>query len=119
MRQRTIAATALTLAALGICVQILGGADYPTVPPGLLIVLAAVAICVWWRRWWALLIAAAVSAFLLVGGALAPAVGVNLDAGGGRRWGTVLQLAALVVALAAAVAGGIAERRRGARAVRR
>ena len=77
MRQRTIAATALTLAALGICVQILGGADYPTVPPGLLIVLAAVAICVWWRRWWALLIAAAVSAFLLVGGALAPAVGVN------------------------------------------
>jgi hypothetical protein len=113
--QRVAAATALLFAALGIIVQIAAGADYPVVPPGLLIVLAAAAICLWWRRWWALVAAAAVGVFLLVGGALAPNTGINIDAGGGRRWGTVLQLAALVVAVGAAVAGALAERRQALR----
>ena len=110
-RQRLIAAFALVVAALGIGIQILDGADYPAVPPGAIILLAAAAVCWWWKRWWTLLIAGVVALFLLVGGAIAPNVRDNLDAGGGRLWGTLLQLAALVVALVAAVAGAVRERR--------
>lgn len=39
-----ISAAALSTAAAGIIVQILGGADYPVVPPGLLILVAAAGI---------------------------------------------------------------------------
>jgi hypothetical protein len=42
--QRLTAAIAL-VAAAGITVRIVGGADYPLVPPELLIVLTAAAIC--------------------------------------------------------------------------
>jgi hypothetical protein len=109
--QRTSAAVALVAAAAGIGIQILGGADYPTVPPGAIILLVAAAVCLWWRRWWALLIPAAVALFLLIGAAIAPNTGDNLGAGGGRLWGTVLQLAATVVALVTVVAAGLRERR--------
>jgi hypothetical protein len=70
-RQRTIAGTALIATVLGICVQILGGADH--------------AHCPWWT---------------------------DHRAGRGRDL-------RVLSALAAAVAGAVAERRRGARAVRR
>lgn len=110
---RLTAATALVVAAIGISVQIASGADYPTVPPGLIIVLVAAALCLGWRRWWALLIPAAATLFLLVGGATASNTRDNLDAGGGRLWGTVLQLVALVVALIAAVTAAVRERRIG------
>jgi hypothetical protein len=110
---RLAAATALVVAAIGIGVQIASGADYPTVPPGLIIVLVAAAVCLWWRRWWALLVPAAATLFLLVGGALAPNTGDNIDAGSGRLWGTVLQLVALVVALIVTVTAAVRERRIG------
>ncbi|HEY3010481.1 MAG TPA: hypothetical protein VGJ63_20790 [Micromonosporaceae bacterium] len=109
--QRMTAAVALVAAAAGIGIQILAGADYPTVPPGAIILLVAAAVCVWWRQWWALLIPTAASLFLLVGGAIAPNTADNLGAGGGRLWGTVVQLVALVVALVAAAAGAPRERR--------
>jgi hypothetical protein len=44
--QRMSAAVALVAAAAGIGIQILGGADYPTVPPGAIILLVAAAVCV-------------------------------------------------------------------------
>jgi hypothetical protein len=109
--QRVSAAVALVTAAAGIGIQILGGADYPTVPPGAIILLVAAAICVWWRSWWAPLIAAAAALFLLIGGLIAPNAADNLSAGGGPLWGTVVQFAALVVALVTAVAAALRERR--------
>jgi hypothetical protein len=109
--QRMTAAIALVAAAAGIGIQILSGADYPTVPPGAIILLVAAAVCVWWRQWWALLIPVAVSLFLLVGAAVAPNTSDNLSAGGGRLWGTVVQLVAVVVALVASVRAALRERR--------
>jgi hypothetical protein len=47
----------------------------------------------------------------LIGGAIAPNTADNLSAGGGRLWGTVLELVALVVALAAAATTALKERR--------
>ena len=83
--QRLTAAIAL-VAAAGITVRIVGGADYPLVPPELLIVLTAAAICLRWRRWGAL-----------------PA-----GAGAGRRDGIPRELTTVVVQKSA---GGIAARR--------
>ena len=110
---RTVAAVAFVLAAAGIGLQILAGADYPVVPPGAIILLAGAAVCVWWRPWWAPLIAAGLCAFLLVGAVLAPNARDNLSAGlgSGRVWGTLLQLVAVVVALAASVTAARQERR--------
>jgi hypothetical protein len=108
---RIIAAAAFVVAAVGIGVQIAAGASYPTVPPGAIILVAAAAVCLWWQRWWALFLPAVAALFLLIGGAVAPNTSDNLDAGGGRTWGTVLQLIAIVVALAAVLAGVIRERR--------
>jgi hypothetical protein len=110
---RNVAAGALVVAAAGIGIQILAGADYPVVPPGAIILLAAAAVCTWWRRWWTPLIATAVSVFLLAGAVLAPNTGDNLGAGlgSGRVWGTVLQLLAVLVALAASLFAVRQERR--------
>jgi hypothetical protein len=108
---RITAAAAFVIAAVGIGIQIAAGASYPTVPPGAIILVVAAAICLWWMRWWALLLPAVATLFLLVGGAIAPNTSDNLDAGGGRTWGTVLQLVAMVVALVAVIAGTIRERR--------
>jgi hypothetical protein len=108
---RLSAAVAFLLAAVGIGIQIAAGADYPVVPPGAIILVAAAAVCLLWRRWWALLLPAAVALLLLVGGALAPNTADNLDAGGGRMWGTLLQLAAMVVGLVVTVLVAFRERR--------
>jgi hypothetical protein len=108
---RITAAIAFVVAAVGIGVQIADGASYPTVPPGAIILVVAAAVCLWWMRWWALLIPAVAALFLLVGGSIAPNTSDNLGAGGGRTWGTVLQLVAMVVALVAVVTGVIKERR--------
>lgn len=109
--QRLTAAVAFVLAAAGIGIQISSGADYPTVPPGAIILLVAAAICAFWRRWWTLLIPAAASLFLLVGATAAPNTGDNIDAGGGRLWGTLLELIAVVVALVAVILAVVRERR--------
>jgi hypothetical protein len=109
-RPRIIAAVAFVAAAAGIVIQILAGADYPTVPPGLIILVAGAAVCVWWRRWWALLIPAVLCLFLLFGAVAAPGVRDNIAAGSGRLWGTLLQLAAMLIA-AVAVGWGIVRER--------
>ena len=108
---RISAGIAFLLAAVGIGVQIAAGADYPAVPPGAIILVVAAAVCLWWRRWWALFLPAVAALFLLVGGAIAPNTLDNLGAGGGRMWGTLLQLVAVVVALLVAVLAAFRERR--------
>jgi hypothetical protein len=62
-----ITAIALLVAAVGIGVQISGGADYPAVPPGAVLLVIAAGI-VWFGRWrWAPVAAVAVGLFLVVG----------------------------------------------------
>jgi hypothetical protein len=54
-------------------IQIASGAEYPTIPPGLIILLAAAGVVALATRWrWTTIDEVIVSLFLLVGGALAP-----------------------------------------------
>jgi hypothetical protein len=97
----------LVVAAAGIVIQIASGADYPTVPPGLIILLAAAGLVALATRWrWTTIVGVIVSLFLLVGGILAPQARAQLGDPGevGVFVGTVIQLLALVVALVGGVA---------------
>ena len=94
-------------AAAGIVIQIASGAEYPTIPPGLIILLAAAGLAALATRWrWTTIVAVIVSLFLLVGGVLAPQAREQLSdpTQVGIFIGTVIQLLALVVALVAGVA---------------
>jgi type VI protein secretion system component VasK len=110
--RKSSAATSLTVASLimaaaGIVIQIASGAEYPTIPRGLLILLAAAGLVALATRWrWTIIIGVIVSLFLLVGGALAPQAREQLGdpTQVGVFIGTVIQLLALVVALVASVA---------------
>lgn len=112
MSFRDLVIVSLLVAAAAIPLQISGGAEYPTIPPGA-IILAVIALAVLLvRRWWVLIAPIAVTAALFVGAILTPNVSDNLDAGGfARAGGTVIQLVAMVVALVAALLGSVAERR--------
>jgi hypothetical protein len=97
----------LVAAAAGIVIQIASGAEYPTIPPGLIILLVAAGLVALGARWrWTPLVGVVVALFLLVGGALAPQARDQLGDPGavGVFLGTVIQLLALVVALIAGVA---------------
>ena len=97
----------LVAAAAGIVIQIAAGAEYPTVPPGLVILLVAAGLVALGGRWrWTPLVGVVVALFLLVGGVLAPQAREQLGDPGavGVFVGTVIQLLALVVALIAGVA---------------
>jgi hypothetical protein len=97
----------LVVAAAGIVIQIASGAEYPTIPPGLIILLAAAGLVALATRWrWTTIVGVIVSLFLLVGGALAPQAREQLGdpTQVGVFIGTVIQLLALVVALVAGVA---------------
>lgn len=103
----SLSVAGLVVAAAGIVIQIASGADYPTIPPGLLILLAAAGLVALATRWrWTMIVGVIVSLFLLVGGALAPQAREQLGdpTQVGVFIGTVIQLLALVVALVASVA---------------
>jgi hypothetical protein len=104
--------TGLTVAAAGIVIQIASGAEYPTVPPGLIILLVAAGVVALGSRWrWTSLVGVIVALFLLVGGALAPQARDQLGdpTQVGVFVGTVIQLLALAIAL---IAGVVAARQR-------
>jgi uncharacterized membrane protein len=97
----------LVVAAAGIVIQIASGADYPTIPPGLIILLAAAGLVALATRWrWTTIVAVIVSLFLLIGGVLAPQAREQLSdpTQVGIFIGTLIQVLALVVALVALVA---------------
>lgn len=71
-RVRRAAATGLGLAAVGIATQIAGGADYPPVPPGLVILSGAAVVMLVARRRWPLVVATAAAAFISVGAVVTP-----------------------------------------------
>jgi hypothetical protein len=96
----------LVTAAAGIVIQIASGADYPTIPPGLIILLAAAGLVALGARWrWTTVVGVAVPIFLLIGGAIAPQARDQLGDPGqvGVFIGTAVQLLALAVALVAGV----------------
>lgn len=112
MNFRNLTCGGLVVATLAIVAQIVGGADYPTIPPGpiILTVLAVLVLVV--RRWWILGVVAVLNLMLLVGGIASPNVGDNLDAGGiGRAGGTVVQLVAMVFTVVVALLAIRQERR--------
>jgi hypothetical protein len=97
----------LVAAAAGIVIQIASGADYPTVPPGLIILLAAAGLVALGARWrWTTIVGVVVPAFLLVGAVVASQARDQLGDPGqvGVFVGTVVQLLAMAVALVAGVA---------------
>jgi hypothetical protein len=110
---RILAGVTLLAAAVGIGVQIAGGADYPVVPPGAVILVTAGLLVLLWRRWWTPLIAAGLAAFLCVGAVLASGVADHLrePATSAVFLGTVLQLVTMVIGLVASVLTAVADRR--------
>jgi hypothetical protein len=114
---RRLAGAGLLVAAVGIVVQIAGGANYPVVPPGLIIVLVAAAIT-WFAPWrWAGFVALAAILFLCFGAIVAPNFRDQLGDPGQTVvfLGSLVQAAGLVAGLAglvpAAVRGWRADRR--------
>ena len=99
-------AAALTVAAIGIVIQIIGGVNYPAVPPGLIILPAAPALVVFlpWR--WAPVIGVLAGAFMVIGaiGAANARYDLTHTASAGAFIGTWIQLIAVVVAVIAGLA---------------
>jgi hypothetical protein len=98
-------AAALTVAAVGIIIQIIGGVNYPAVPPGLIILLAAAALVAFlpWR--WAPVIGVLAGAFMVIGAIAAANARYDLTHPGhpGAFIGTWIQLIAVVVAVVTGV----------------
>ncbi len=97
---------ALLLATIGIVIQIVSGVDFPTVPPGLIILLVAAALVAFgpWR--WTPVGGIVVGLFLLVGFFASGQIGPRLDPGWfGRFVGVwVLFLSVVVAVIAGTVA---------------
>jgi hypothetical protein len=99
----------LVVAAAGIMIQYVSGVDYPTIPPGPIILLAAAAVVAFgpWR--WSPVVGLVAALFLSIGGAIATIVGNGFsetlgDPGEfGGFAGAVVQIAGLAIALPAGV----------------
>jgi hypothetical protein len=98
-------AAALAVAAIGIVIQIIGGVNYPAVPPGLIILLAAAALVAFlpWR--WAPVFGVLAGAFMVIGAIAAANARYDLSHPGhpGAFIGTWIQLIAVVIAVVAGV----------------
>jgi hypothetical protein len=102
-------AAGLVVAAAGIMVQYVSGVDFPTIPPGPIILLVAAAVVVFgpWRRAPAVGLVAA--AFVSLGGVIATIAGNGFDSTLGHPSevggfvGAVVQIAGLMIAVPAGV----------------
>lgn len=96
----------LVVAAVGIVIQVLSGvAEYPTIPPGFIILLVAAGVVALETRWrWTPILGLAVALFILFGAFVTPGTANRLSnpAAVGAFVGTVVQLLGLVTA---AIAG--------------
>ena len=101
-------AFAMVTAMAAIVWQIAAGVDYPPVPPGLIILGVAVVVVLFVRASWARVVGIVVPLFLLIGGTIASIANDDnaiRDTGDATPFlATVVQLAAVVVALVAGVA---------------
>lgn len=101
---RTLCALALLAAVVGIVLQILGGAEYPVVPPGIIILVAAAAVT-WFVPWRGAPVAGIAAALFLIFGLFAAGQAGRLIAVT-TMWDTVglwVQLVSVSVALVTAV----------------
>lgn len=120
-RSVSLNAAGLLLAAAGIGIQIVGGVDYPVVPPGLLILIGTGVLVVVGRRRWTRVVGLIVPAFILVGGFVTGDIRrLVTDPGAtGAFVGIIVQLVGLMVAMVAAavslVGGAASSRRSGGR----
>lgn len=98
---RRAAAGCLAAAAVAIELQILGGADYPTVPPGLIILAVAAVLVLLPTPRWTLALATVATAFISIGGVVAPNLRDQLAEPGDALAfaGSALQVVALLGAL--------------------
>jgi hypothetical protein len=109
----------LMVAAAGIMIQYGSGVDYPTIPPGAIILLAAAAVVAFgpWR--WSPFVGLVAALFLSIGGAIATIAGNGFsetlgDPGEiGGFAGAVVQIVGLAIALPAGI---VAARRSSRRA---
>lgn len=96
---------ALIVAITGMVVQIAAGVEYPTVPPGVVII-AAAALLLALVRWPGVrIVGALVPAFVLFGGLISPTGRTNISHPGhlGPFLGTLIQFAGLATALLAGI----------------
>jgi hypothetical protein len=99
----------LVVAAAGIMIQYVSGVDYPTIPPGPIILLAAGAVVAFgpWR--WSLVVGLVAALFLAIGGVIATIVGNGFrETLGDTGWvgafgGAVIQIVGLAIALPAGI----------------
>ena len=112
-----LAVGGLTVAAAGIVVQMLGGADYPAVPPGALLLLAAAALFAIPTRWTPL-VGLLIPLFLSIGAVVTPNMRDQLGepSKAGVFTGTVIQLVGLAVGLVCGIAVAGRVLRKGRRA---
>ena len=91
----------MLVAVVGILIQIATGVDYPTIPPGPVILLVAVAIVALGRWRWSPIVGVIVPAFMLVGGAIAGIANDELwDLGEpGQIFGLLVQTGGVVAGL--------------------
>jgi hypothetical protein len=101
-------ALAMAIAIAAIISQIAVGVDYPTVPPGPIILGVAVMVVLFVRATWARIVGVAVPLFLIVGGTIASIANddnaLRVPGDASPFIATVLQLAAVAVALVAGIA---------------
>ena len=103
--------SALLLLAVSIVGQIAAGADYPTVPPGLVIPLVAAGLLLWRANRWTTGLALGVGLFIGVGAILTPDTGDHLSSGDTALIAaTVTELAALTALVIAGSAACLARR---------
>jgi hypothetical protein len=107
---------ALLVMALTIVLQIAGGADYPTIPPGLLLPLSSAALLLWRPNFFTRLYALANGLWIGFGAIVAEDVGDHLDSGSGLLVGTTYVQMVALVAIVAGAAMAFVQRRRAGRA---
>jgi len=99
----------LVVAAAGIMIQYASGVDYPTIPPGPIILLAAAAVVAFGPWSWAVRVGLGTALFLSIGGAIATIAGNGFsetlgDPGEvGAFAGAVIQILGLAIALPAGI----------------
>ncbi len=96
------------IAAAGIVIQIVAGIDFPTIPPGLIILLVAVGLVAFGRWWWTPIVGTVVGLSQFIGLFLAEQGERLLDPGPlGGFVGIWIQLLAVSVAIVAGITATI------------
>jgi hypothetical protein len=110
---RRINVAALLAAAVGILIIFTSAPDlFPAVPPGPIILAATAGLVAFVPARWTLALGMIVPLFIIAGGLTSGGLADNLSENAGAIAGTAIQLAALIVAIAAGATATLAGRRR-------